>query len=32
MSETIMNTNDEGAVVASELSDDVVLSVKHVGK
>ena len=32
MSETIMNTNDEGAVVASERSDDVVLSVKHVGK
>ena len=30
MSETIMNTNDEGAVVASERSDDVVLSVKHV--
>ncbi len=27
-----MNTNDEGAVVASERSDDVVLSVKHVGK
>lgn len=32
MSETIMNTNDEGTVVASERSDDVVLSVKHVGK
>ena len=32
MSETSMNINNEGTATTTERSDDVVLSVKHVGK